>query len=425
MPVQSLKDLCYRGLCKGIDYLTDIGEIPYQILRPALMKIENPQQLKLLESMSPQLIGADAEIWRGFIKRDIPKWQDKIYEPKNPKNWWKVYETLAANLKQELDDSAELLKARMKDLKAQKDTRQSKIVNKEDMPPVPKMDGMQYQHLHNDSNPEFDKNRRRRRVNVVVDHRPNYQRGFVNGSRTKTLTAKGVMAKAQREAREMSRLRVLDKLAAPKKVVEDHKTTKPVVPIKAPGNNPVFIPPPRKKIDQKDKQLAPRVRTMEEREEALRAIKRSTHEATAPPAPPSKTSTSTTTKLATHMRPSKSTTPPMATASTSTTKLNPPSANHGSNTKPSNSRTTAAVLLPPSSSSSLKRKASDASEVIPSTEFSSPERSLDARDTSPARPAYKVPRPNRQSPDTLAARARLTRKKEVSPFIPPKKVRAS
>ncbi|KAI4162367.1 MAG: hypothetical protein LQ342_004082 [Letrouitia transgressa] len=423
MPVQSLKDLCYRGLGKGIDYLTDVGEIPYQILRPALMKIENPQQLKLLESMSPQLIGADAEIWRGFIKRDIPKWQDKIYEPKNPKYWWKVYENLAANLKQELDDSAEQLKARMKDLKAQKDTRQSKIVNKEDMPPVPKMDGMQYQHMHNESNPEFDKRRRRRRV-VVVDHRPNYQKGFVNGSRTKTLTAKGVMAKAQKEAREMSRLRSLDKLAAPKKVVEDHENAKPAVPIKAPRNNPVFIPP-KKKIDQKDKKPEPRVRTMEEREEALRAVKKSTHVATTSPVPLSKASASTTTKLAAPMTPSKPTTTPVVTASTSIMKTNLPSTNHGSKTKSLDPRTAAALLSPPSSSSSLKRKASDASDVIPSTEFSSPESSLDVTDTLPGRPAYKVPRPNRQSPDILAARVRFNRKKEVSPFIPPKKVRAS
>ncbi|KAL9034410.1 MAG: hypothetical protein Q9214_007055, partial [Letrouitia sp. 1 TL-2023] len=401
MPVRSLKDVCYRALGKGIDYLTDVGEIPYQMLRPALIKIENPQQLKLLESISPQLIGADEEIWRSFIKRDIPKWQDKIYEPKNPKHWWKVYETLAASLKQELDDSAEQLKARMKDLKAQKDTRQSKIVNKEDMPPVPKMDGMQYQHLHNDSNPEFDKRRRRRRV-VVVDHRPNYQKGFVNGSRTKTLTAKGVMAKAQKEAREMSRLRSLDKLAAPKKVVEEHKIAKPAVPIKAPTNNPVFVPPPRKKIDQKDKQPEPRVRTMEEREESLRAIKRSTNVATASPVPLSKASTSTTTKLATPITPSKSTTTPIVTASTSTAEITLPSTNHRSNTKSSDPRTGAALLS--LSPSSLKRKASDASDVVPSTEFSSPERSLDATDTLPARPAYKVPRPNRQSPDILAAR---------------------
>ncbi|KAL9611672.1 MAG: hypothetical protein Q9167_003701 [Letrouitia subvulpina] len=416
MPVQSLKDLCYRALD-----LTDVGEIPYQILRPALMKIENPQQLKLLESLSPQLVGADEEIWRGFIKRDIPKWQDKIYEPKNPKYWWKVYETLAANLKQELDDSAEQLKARMKDLKAQKDTRQSKIVNKEDMPPVPKMDGMQYQHLHNDSNPEFDKRRRRRRV-VVVDHRPNYQKSIVNGSRTKTLTGKGVMAKAQKEAREMSRLRSQDKLAAPKKVIEDHKIAKPAVPVKAPSNNPVFLPPLRKTIEQKDKQPEPTVQTMKEREERLRAIKRSTNVATASPVPLSKAPASTTTKLAAPMTPSKSATNPVVSASTSAVKITPQSTNHGSNTKSSDPRTAAAQL--PSPPSSLKRKSSDASDVLPSTEFSLSE-SPPVTDTLPAHPAYKIPRPNRQSPDVLAARVRLTRKKEVSPFLPPKKVRAS
>ena len=182
--------------------------------------------------MSPQIIGPDEEIWRTLIKRDIPNWQMKIYEPKHQKNWWKVYEALSAEQKRQVEGDAENLKAAMMGLKAKKDNRQSKMVNQQDMPKLPKMDGMQYQHLHNDHNREYDKKKKRPKP---VDRRPSFVRGHANGLTTKTLTAKGVMAKARREAKEMSRFRPLNKApvttlgrvqAAPPDMIEKAKLAK-------------------------------------------------------------------------------------------------------------------------------------------------------------------------------------------------------
>ena len=56
-----------------------------------LLRVENPDQLRQIEMASPQIAGEDGEIWMEYIKRDIAKWQDKAHEPKNPKNWYKVY----------------------------------------------------------------------------------------------------------------------------------------------------------------------------------------------------------------------------------------------------------------------------------------------------------------------------------------------
>ena len=45
MPVDKLSDLARRACVKNIKRLFDIGECPYDLIRPALLKIESPEQL--------------------------------------------------------------------------------------------------------------------------------------------------------------------------------------------------------------------------------------------------------------------------------------------------------------------------------------------------------------------------------------------
>lgn len=75
MPTDSLVDMSLRACCKIHKQIKDIGELPYNVARPFLLKIDNPEQLRALEMKSQQIIGHDAEIWLALIKRDIPDWE--------------------------------------------------------------------------------------------------------------------------------------------------------------------------------------------------------------------------------------------------------------------------------------------------------------------------------------------------------------
>jgi elongin-A len=89
MPVASLFELARQRLIKNIDMLRDVGDLPYSFLQPVLRFVQSPDQLLELEANCPQLLGETGEIWLRFIKRDIPDWEKKPHEPRDPRNWRK------------------------------------------------------------------------------------------------------------------------------------------------------------------------------------------------------------------------------------------------------------------------------------------------------------------------------------------------
>lgn len=70
-----------------------------------------------VEIASPQICGPDGEIWLEFIKRDVPGWEKKDYEPRNPKKWYKAYRQLRLESQREIERDAEELKATMDRIK--------------------------------------------------------------------------------------------------------------------------------------------------------------------------------------------------------------------------------------------------------------------------------------------------------------------
>ncbi len=66
---------------------------------------------------SPQICGPDGEIWLEFIKRDVPNWNKKPYEPENPKKWYKAYKKLVTDSQKEVEDDAAELKATLDRIK--------------------------------------------------------------------------------------------------------------------------------------------------------------------------------------------------------------------------------------------------------------------------------------------------------------------
>ncbi|KAI4093382.1 MAG: hypothetical protein LQ344_002970 [Seirophora lacunosa] len=321
MPAPSLSQLTRRALVKNISMLTDIGDIPYAIIRPVLLKIENPKQLQLLEEASPQLYGADEEIWISLIKRDIPNAESKLTYPKNPKTWWKTYGKLRTEYDAEVEDDAVMLRNAFAGIKSAKDKRQVQVM--EGTPKIPKLDGMQFAHAA-----EYNRVKK-----PVKDVRPTSQvLRFTNGSKTKVLTGKGVMDKARREAQDMSRFRSQHVLATPTHKLNDlasrvaqapkwkvdeirnaprPKPTDPTIP--KPG---MFVRPKRRVVESRDAQRGAGVMTMEDRERRLLALTNPKSLAKAAPVTPQST---TSTVLESSASPSSATvSKPSSTASAMT-----------------------------------------------------------------------------------------------------------
>lgn len=113
---------------QNIGMLTDIGDLPYSFLAPILRHIQNPQQLIELEENCPQILGETAEIWLRFIKRDIPNWEAKPHQPRDDKNWSKVYKKLKKDAEREKADQEEALKEQMRALQQNRAGNQTLIV---------------------------------------------------------------------------------------------------------------------------------------------------------------------------------------------------------------------------------------------------------------------------------------------------------
>ncbi|MCJ1393995.1 hypothetical protein MMC18_006872 [Xylographa bjoerkii] len=272
MPVAPLYYLARKACIKNIRSITDVGDIPYDLIRPVLLKLENPEQLHVLEEASPQLCGADEEIWRIFIARDIPRWESKPHEPKNPKNWYKVYRKLRLESQNEVDADAELLKAKMEGIKNEKAKHTSKIVDPRTVPKLPRMGGMRVERGRSKADPSSSGNLSTLR--------------FTSGSKTKVLTGSGVMAKVRREGKEMSLFSSRNshlttpthKLStkatqihnAPRGLVDDHR--RPAAPLAMdPSSKSTTIFAPRRR-NITGEASSPNGMTFEEREKRLRAL---------------------------------------------------------------------------------------------------------------------------------------------------------
>ncbi|OCK81513.1 hypothetical protein K432DRAFT_381265 [Lepidopterella palustris CBS 459.81] len=129
MPVPTLFELAKHRIIQNIEMLTDVGDLPYEFLRPILLKVENPTQLREIEVNSPQIAGEDGEIWLRYIKRDFQNWDKKPHQPKEPTSWWKVYRFLKNEAEKEKKEQEDKLKESLRALQADKDAKTSIIVN--------------------------------------------------------------------------------------------------------------------------------------------------------------------------------------------------------------------------------------------------------------------------------------------------------
>ncbi|EAS35532.3 elongin-A [Coccidioides immitis RS] len=128
MVVPSLLHMARRACVKQAKAIDDVGDAPYGLVRPILLKVENPRQLHALETNSPQLKEYTGEIWIEFIKRDIPFWRD-VKLPENPESWFNFYRSLRQQALRELELQAERIKQAMNGLRSEKAKHSPKVVN--------------------------------------------------------------------------------------------------------------------------------------------------------------------------------------------------------------------------------------------------------------------------------------------------------
>ncbi|CRG90480.1 Phenol 2-monooxygenase [Talaromyces islandicus] len=99
--------------------LKDVGSMPYSVIRPILLKVESPAQLREIEKNSPHIMEDDRELWISFIKRDVPRWEQ--YElPKEPPSWYDIYTDLVEQVQREVEEDALRLKKAVDKIDSQK-----------------------------------------------------------------------------------------------------------------------------------------------------------------------------------------------------------------------------------------------------------------------------------------------------------------
>ncbi|KAI6812116.1 hypothetical protein KC332_g11808 [Hortaea werneckii] len=130
MPAPTLTSIAQRACVRALPNITDVSDIPYELLRPVLKKIINPAHLREIEQNSPHIGDADAELWRAFIARDIPNWREKMLEPKNPRSWGKVYRKLIREEERAKEEQEAQLAAAMSGIKQEKDANRAQYVQK-------------------------------------------------------------------------------------------------------------------------------------------------------------------------------------------------------------------------------------------------------------------------------------------------------
>ena len=126
----TLVSMAQRACIRNVDSLVDVGDVSYDLLRPILKRISNPDQLHQIELASPHIADSDAELWRAFIARDIPSWEEKKLEPTNPRSWWKVYRKLMRDEEKAKEAVEEQLLAQMSGIQKKREENHITFVNK-------------------------------------------------------------------------------------------------------------------------------------------------------------------------------------------------------------------------------------------------------------------------------------------------------
>ncbi|MCJ1273185.1 hypothetical protein MMC21_000974 [Puttea exsequens] len=192
MPAPSLTDTARKVCSQNWRWLLEneaFEDTAYHLVRDILFKIADPKKLRSIEIKAPHFCGADGEIWLEFIKRDVPGWKEKLHKPKNPENWYKVYQRLVEQSEREIERDAQVLKATLHGIKKESDKHKLQQIElaKVNLPSSMKRNGPM--------------------MNIRCDLRQGVPRGPYNPNHVKAKVvkpAKGKLDKLRKETRSMS-----------------------------------------------------------------------------------------------------------------------------------------------------------------------------------------------------------------------------
>ena len=194
-------------------------------------------------------------------------------EPNNKRCCYKVYARLRDENQSKVEEDARILQTAMENIKNEQAKHTSRMVDPRTLPKLPRMGGMRAEGG---------------RSKTVHSHTSNPSvLSFASGSKTKTLTGRGVLEKARREAREMSLFSAKKSLLAtpthklngkatqvrnvPQGLVDEHRRA-PVPNYLSPSPRPTTVIAPRKRSAAGETKTQSTM-TTEERERRLRALK--------------------------------------------------------------------------------------------------------------------------------------------------------
>ncbi|KAI1264133.1 RNA polymerase II transcription factor SIII subunit A-domain-containing protein [Xylariaceae sp. FL1019] len=190
--VKSLVELCTAVCIRNIKEITDVGETPYSVVRPILMKLDSAKQLRDLECRSPHLEEEDAECWQRLINKHFAALhRDHRYSPKNPRLWHKVYAKYEKMDAEQKEAAAEKLRASFQKINDKKQMNTSKVVN---------YDSRKLPRLPRDVKTEAG---RSKTTGTKIGPDESSLR-WTSGSKTKVNTPKGVLKKVMRETKDIA-----------------------------------------------------------------------------------------------------------------------------------------------------------------------------------------------------------------------------
>ncbi|KAI0160344.1 RNA polymerase II transcription factor SIII subunit A-domain-containing protein [Xylariaceae sp. FL1272] len=190
--VKSLVELCTAVCIRNIKEITDVGETPYSLVRPILMRIDDADQLRALERASPHLEEEDAECWQRLIEKHFFKLHKRHkWSPKNPRSWHNIYFKYRREDEELKEAATEKLTAGFRKIKNDKQLNTSKVVN---------YDSRKLPRLPRDVKTEAG---RSRNTGTKIGPDESSLR-WTSGSKTKVNTPKGVLKKVMRESKDIA-----------------------------------------------------------------------------------------------------------------------------------------------------------------------------------------------------------------------------
>ncbi|RKP09814.1 RNA polymerase II transcription factor SIII subunit A-domain-containing protein [Thamnocephalis sphaerospora] len=88
--VPTLVEICQAVLRVNVHALTELGDIPYELVEPVLVRC-NAEQLLDLEDANPEVIDRTQALWEGLVAQAYPTAAHALRTRETPPCWRKVY----------------------------------------------------------------------------------------------------------------------------------------------------------------------------------------------------------------------------------------------------------------------------------------------------------------------------------------------